>query len=370
MITSNDTAAAPGSIDILVVDDVAENLTAMRALLTRPGLTVLTAASAADALELLLKHEVALALLDVQMPQIDGFALAELMRGAERTRSVPIIFLTAAPLERGRSFRGYEAGAVDFLFKPIEPRIIESKVAVFVELFEQRRALAARNAELERALSLNETMTAVLTHDLRSPLAAIATSAEVVRRAANDERMSKAASYIKSSSSRMARMIEQLLDFSHIRSGALQLQRQRADLQSVCAVVVDEIRLAHPGAQVDLRCEGDLSGEFDPDRMMQILTNLLGNALQHGQGDAAVLVHLTGTPGELIGEVSNQGALPADVAANLFVPFRGNHTSRHEGLGLGLYIVEQFVRAHGGQVSGRTDGRQTVFTFEVPRRRT
>ncbi len=111
----------------LLVDDLEENLLALSALLQRPDLEILTARSGSEALELLLVHDVALAFLDVQMPEMDGFELAELMRGSERTRQIPIIFVTAGARDRHRLFKGYESGAVDFLFKPIEPHILQNK---------------------------------------------------------------------------------------------------------------------------------------------------------------------------------------------------------------------------------------------------
>lgn len=150
--------AARHTANVLVVDDLQDNLMALRMLLERPGLTVLTATSAAEGFDALLKHDVALALLDVEMPQINGFALAERMRNHERTRDVPIIFLTGHSFNAGRAFSGYEAGAVDVLYKPVEPRVLSSKVGVFVELYQQRRELLERNAELERLLRRNEAM--------------------------------------------------------------------------------------------------------------------------------------------------------------------------------------------------------------------
>ena len=143
-------------VNILVVDDMEDNLLSTRLLLARPGLSVLTANSAASALELLRQHEVALALLDVQMPDIDGFELAERMRRHAPTRSVPIIFMTGNIVDPSRSFQGYEAGAVDFLIKPVDPRVLESKVGVFVGLYRQRRELVEHNVELQRLLQLNE----------------------------------------------------------------------------------------------------------------------------------------------------------------------------------------------------------------------
>ncbi len=146
---SNDT------VKFLLVDDLEENLLALEALLKREGLELLKAHSGPQALELLLVHDVALAIVDVQMPGMDGFELAELMRGTERTRRVPIIFVTAGAVDMQRRFRGYEAGAVDFLFKPIEPRILQSKAEVFFELYRQRQEVARQRDQLRVAAEEN-----------------------------------------------------------------------------------------------------------------------------------------------------------------------------------------------------------------------
>lgn len=157
---SSDTS--PSAISILVVDDLEDALFSTKMLLERPGLQVLTATSASTALALLKCNDVALALVDVQMPGVSGFALAEAMRADPALRTVPIIFMTGSVFDAGRAFSGYEAGAVDFLIKPVEPRVLESKVGVFVELHRHRRELRERNAELERLLRINEKMAAEL----------------------------------------------------------------------------------------------------------------------------------------------------------------------------------------------------------------
>lgn len=162
----------PEMVKILAVDDVPENLAALDALLKREGLELLQARSGIEALEILLVHDVALALLDVQMPGMDGFELAELMRGTERTRRVPIIFLTAVATDERRRFRGYEAGAVDYLLKPVDPQIVRSKVDIFVELFRQRQELARQRDEHAAALA---RLTA---HSDNSPLAIVELDAQ------------------------------------------------------------------------------------------------------------------------------------------------------------------------------------------------
>lgn len=152
---------------VLAVDDIEENLTALEALFAGEGVELLKARSGVQALELLLIHDVALALLDIQMPGMDGFELAELMRGTDRTRRVPIIFLTAAATDERRRFRGYEAGAVDYLLKPVDPHILRNKTAVFVELYRQREELACQRDELAGALAR------IHAHSDNSPLAII-----------------------------------------------------------------------------------------------------------------------------------------------------------------------------------------------------
>ncbi len=140
-------------IKILVVDDRPENLMAIEGVLEQPGLSIITATSGNEALGLVLEHSFALILLDVQMPGMDGFEVAELMRGSEKTRHIPIIFLTAISKDETHVFTGYEKGAVDYLFKPIDPLILRSKTNVFVELFQQRKALQQSNLDLSCAVA-------------------------------------------------------------------------------------------------------------------------------------------------------------------------------------------------------------------------
>jgi two-component system sensor histidine kinase/response regulator len=353
--------------NVLVVDDMPQALVAMQALLERPGLRVLTAASATQALELLLEHEVALALLDVRMPVVDGFELAELMRGVERTRSIPIIFLTASPVDANRPFRGYEAGAVDFLHKPIDAQVIVSKVAVFVELYQQRRLLRERSDEMERLLKINEIMIAVLTHDLRTPLSAILMSARLLRLRPEGEGARLGVERIETSGKRMVRMIDQLLHFSRIRAGVVSMSHDEADLHAVCMGVVGELRQSHPARQIDVTTEGDLRGRFDTDRLAQVFSNLLSNALSHGEPEQPVTVRLDGSAADRLQcTVRNAGSIPDETLVRMFEPFKGSRDQLN-GLGLGLYIVHEFLRAHGGDVTGRNVADGVEFSFSLPR---
>ena len=356
---------------ILVVDDVPQNLVAIKALLTRPGVTVLTAASGTEALELLLVEDVAVALVDVQMPQMDGFELAELVRGTERTRHVPLIFLTASASDPVRTFRGYEAGAVDFLHKPIDPHVLRSKVDVFVELHVQRRRASLQVEQLEQALRMNEMFVAVLSHDLRNPLSAVMNGANLIPMLTQDEKVCKTAARIKSSGTRMARMVEQLLDIARVRGGRLAMKPQAADLGAVARSIVEELEQSEQ-PRLELAVHGDARGEFDPDRIGAAISNLIGNALQHGAANTPVRVQVEGEDAEtLVLRVRNEGAIPESVRATIFEPFHssGPAGGSSGGLGLGLFIVREFLAAHGGGVEARSESdTHTVFEARLPRR--
>ena len=218
---------APERVKCLLVDDIEENLTALEALLQCDGVEILKAGSGPEALELLLQHnDVALALLDVQMPDMNGFELAELLRGSERTRHVPLIFITAGSRDAGWQFKGYENGAVDFLYKPVDAHALINKANVFFELHRQKRALARELKERTEALRLNEMYMAVLSHDLRTPLTAILTAAMVLQRDPASDRVQAMATQVQNSGRRMSGMIEDLLDVARVRqAGGMPLQR-------------------------------------------------------------------------------------------------------------------------------------------------
>ncbi len=356
----------------LLVDDLEENLLALAALLQRQDVEILTARSGSQALELLLAHDVALAFIDVQMPEMDGFELAELMRGTERTRQIPIIFVTAGARDQHRLFKGYESGAVDFLFKPIEPHILQNKADVFFQLHRQKQQLARELLEKTETLRLNEMLTAVLSHDLRSPLNAILTSALLIQRRSTEQPVRDTAGRILSSGKRMSRMIEDMLDMARARlAGGIPLKREPADLGALIDRVVGEIRAAYPDRVVEVAFAGDLTGGWDGERLAQVVSNLLGNALQHGAENGAVRVTADGaSPSQVVLTVANPGTIPPDILPQLFDPFRGaqRQTGRTEGLGLGLYIVQQIVTAHGGTVDVESGTRgRTEFRVRIPR---
>lgn len=360
-------------VKFLLVDDLPENLLALSALLERDDVELLQARSGFEALELLLVHDVALAFVDVQMPDMDGFELAELIRGSERTRNIPLIFVTAGTRDEHRLFKGYETGAVDFLYKPIEPHILRNKAEVFFQLYRQKQQLAQELQERTETLRLNEMFVAILGHDLRNPLGAVMMAATLIQRAYRDDAAQKASQQIINSSKRMAKLIENMLDLARARlAGGIALGREEVRLGEVVQRVLLEYEATYPRSTIQLQVEGDDAGHWDAERLAQVVANILGNALQHGAVHGPVCLHIDGRDeGEIRLKVSNQGVIPASLLPAIFDPFRGGERTggRSEGLGLGLYIAREIVDAHGGKIGVvSNDESQTVVTIALPRR--
>ncbi|MES2788204.1 MAG: response regulator [Planctomycetota bacterium] len=385
---------SPEPVYFLLVDDLEENLRALVALLRREGLVLLKARSGPDALELLLKYEVALALVDIQMPGMDGFELAELMRGTERTRRVPIIFLTAGNADRQRKFRGYEAGAVDFLYKPLEPDILRSKADVFFELYRQRQEVAQQRDELrlateENARLLNESLQyakalqeadqrkdeflAMLAHELRNPLAPVRNAVEILRLVGSTEEVvSHAREIISRQVTHMARLVDDLLDVARIARGKIQLRTEQCDLGAIVLQTAEDYRSTLATSGVSLTVDvfgGSLQVMGDPTRLAQIVGNLLHNAGKFTPENGSVQVRAAVAGEVAVITVQDTGAgLDASVLSRLFEPFSQADQALDRskgGLGLGLALVRGLVELHGGTVTAQSPGLGQGATFTV-----
>lgn len=246
-------------VSFLLVDDLEENLISLEALLRREGLSLLKARSGDQALELLLEHDVALALIDVQMPGLNGFELAELMRGNERTRRVPIIFVTAGNTTDSRwRFQGYEAGAVDFIQKPIEADVLRSKAEVFFELYRQRQQIAAQRDELQlQAEALKESdrrkdeFLATLAHELRNPLAPLRNGLDILQRNPNGENAAEIRGMMDRQLIHLVRLIDDLLDVSRVSQGKIELRKQPVRIDKIVRSATEASRPLIDGARHD-----------------------------------------------------------------------------------------------------------------------
>ena len=231
---------------------------------------------------------------------------------------------------------------------------------------------ASERAEIERSARFSEFFIGVLSHDLRNPLAAIHTAAELLREGETDITRRNATQKIVRNSELMARMIEQLLDFTRIRAGGgMPMKRAPTDVGRLARQVVSDLP-AHVGRSVDVDEYGSSSGLYDTDRIWQAVSNLVANALQHGRAGGRVRVMIDGRSAEeVIVNVTSEGAIPEEVRAVLFDPFRRHHVhagGSGDGLGLGLYIVREIVTAHDGAITVASEGGHVTFTMTLPRR--
>ncbi|HUQ04687.1 MAG TPA: GAF domain-containing protein [Kofleriaceae bacterium] len=242
-------------------------------------------------------------------------------------------------------------------------RAIADHVAVAVVRF-------TADDELRNTVRFNELFAGVLGHDLRNPLSAIMTASQLAMMHTPGDKVMKPLTRIVSSSERMRRMIEQLLDFTRVRVGqGIPLDRQLIDLAHPVRQVMDELEDAHPERKLTLQVHGDVTGRWDADRLGQVFSNLVANAIQHGHGQE-VGVRLEGHAGNVYVEIHNEGLIPEDVLPSIFEPMSGRPTRRtgSRGLGLGLYISREIVSAHGGAVTVSSDSqRGTTFQFQLPR---
>ncbi|MFF7110405.1 hybrid sensor histidine kinase/response regulator [Pseudomonas sichuanensis] len=384
---------------LLIVDDLPENLLALGALIQGEDREVHQAQSAEQALSLLLDHEFALAILDVQMPGMNGFELAELMRGMEKTRNVPIVFVTAAGREMNYAFKGYESGAVDFLHKPLDTVAVKSKVSVFIDLFRQRKALDRQlqalersraeqeqllaqlqvaRGELERAVRMRDDFMSIVSHEVRTPLNGLILETQLRRMhlsrgnlaAFSEDKLKAMVERDERQINSLIRLVEDMLDVSRIRTGKLSIRPKAFDLGQLVQGLVQNFS-AQAGAletHIELqRCQ-TLHGEWDEFRIEQVLANLLSNALRYGERKP-VQVRLFEDGAMACVQVQDSGiGISAQNQQRIFQQFeRVAAQQASGGLGLGLYISEQIVLAHGGRIQvDSSEGSGATFSVYLP----
>jgi signal transduction histidine kinase len=394
-------------VDILVVDDDPNNIVAFEVVMRGLDVSLTTARSGEEALRQLLRSEFAVVLIDVQMPDLDGFETASLIRMRERLRHVPIIFVTAYNQDEADMRRGYGLGAVDYLFKPIVPEILRAKVQVFVDLHkrtvqvaeqaaqlveaeqrenrrrleEERRIWEAQalkvqmeeqrriNAQLAEVDRRKDEFLAVLAHELRNPLAPIVTSLELIRlQQVSDPLVNRAHGAIERQVRHLTRLIDDLLDVARISRGKLVLALEPMDLRTAIDQAVEACESTFVQSQQVLVLEGpreDVFVDGDVVRLTQVISNLLNNAARYSDRGGRVILSWGVSDGRAFVTVRDRGrGISSDFLERVFDVF-AQERDGGSGLGLGLTLVKQITELHGGQVEARSEGRGHGSEFVV-----
>jgi len=364
-LTTTRPASTETKVDILLVDDDATKRFAMKAILAPLGQNVVEAASGPDALRQLLKQDFAVILLDVRMPGMDGFEAAQLIRQRPRSELTPIIFVTALDRAETDMGRGYDLGAVDFVFAPVVPAIMRAKVTVFVELYKAQQELRRYRTQLERLVQERTTaLTAInreleafsysVSHDLRAPLLSFNGLNRTLLDDYGDALDPRAKDYLQRmrlTSERMTSVFDGLQTLFRLTSG--EIHREPCDISAMAEEVVDEMRAANPSRKVEVEIASGMTASADPRLARIMLTNLISNAFKFTSKEPVARIEI-GTEivdGDTRLFVRDNGVgFDMIYAHKLFGAFQRLHSqSEFPGAGIGLATVRRIVNRHGGR---------------------
>lgn len=386
------TELAPPVASILLVDDRPANLRALEAVLSLQGFKLVSVGSGRDALRELLAHDFALVILDVQMPELDGFETAVLMRQRPRNLTTPIIFLTALFNDPKQAALGYAAGAVDYICKPFDPAFLLAKVRVFADLYlrneilkRQGELLAARDHELLESRHILEAhkqaaemadakvaFLATISHELRTPLHALMGWTQMLRSGRLcEEKRDAALAIIERNARKQAKLVDDLIDVAYLVTGTLVLDLQNVDLAALVCSEAEAIRSDFPGRRMCVQQSSPaLMVRGDPARLRQVVHHLLENAVKFSEPNGAVDVSISGAGGRARVVVHDNGeGIAPSFLPHLFEPFRAGAVDKsRSGLAIGLALAKNMALLHDGDLIAESDGKGcgSTFTLELP----
>jgi signal transduction histidine kinase len=361
---------------VLIVDDERPNRQLLEVMLAPEAYVLLTASSGEQALALVAGEAPDLILLDVMMPDMDGYQVAKEIKSNPLTQKIPIIMVTAL-YDRDAMMLGLAAGAEDFLAKPVQRAELCMRVKNLLRLkaygdyFDQSsQVLRQQVEELGIERDLRERFVSILAHDLRGPLSAAKMSAELmIRRMEGAEEKGGLARRIERNLDRMDRMIRDLLDVSRVRAGQrLPLRLDRCDLGAVAEEVIEELSATH-GHRFELTRHEAVSGVWSHDELHRALCNLGANAVKYGVSDRPITTRVERTAGGARASVHNFGnPIPPEKRGRLFDLYARLREGPGTGWGLGLALVQACAEAHGGQaaIGESSEEAGTTFTIDLP----
>lgn len=366
---------------ILIVDDKYENIIALKRILEKYQFEVDSALSGEEALKKVLKNNYDLIILDVQMPGLDGFEVAESISGYSKTKDIPIIFLSAVSVNKQFISKGYASGGRDYMVKPFDPDVLVLKVKTFVKLYEQTRALQNMQQVLveevefrKQAERTKDEFISMASHELKTPLTSIKGYMQMVDRSVDRDQKEDAKKYLERTRQQLEKLnilIDDLLDTSKIASGKLEFKNQVYDIDPIFDNAVDIIRQTYPSHQIIKTGQAEVKIYGDQIRIEQVILNYLTNAIKYSPDSSEILFDVSVlSRDEVMVNITDSGiGIAKDKQADLFTKFYRveESSNRFQGLGMGLYICAEIIKRHHGRYGVDSDtGKGSSFYFTLP----
>ncbi len=362
--------------NILLVDDVEENLFSLESMLAGEGRFFFKALSGNDALKIAYKEEISLILMDVQMPEMDGFVTARLLKSNAKTRKIPIVFVTAINKDQHYVIQGLDEGAIDYLFKPLDISVTRSKVATLLQLYRQQIELEKKNKELQLLNQEKNRLLGIAAHDLRNPLGNIIFLSDFImdERERLSEDQLKFLNMIQGTGTYMLNLIDSLLDVSIIESGNLDLKLSEVNIVDMIQKTIDIFKIPAGKKNMNIvfeKEEANINATLDEGKIIQVMNNLISNAIKFSKPDTTIFINTGNKNGQLFITVEDQGqGIAKEEMGKLFKFFSRTSTISTHGeksTGLGLAISLRIVEAHKGKIDVQSElGKGTVFSVNLP----
>lgn len=365
---------------ILIVDDTPENLISLKKVLEKYDFEVDTASSGEEALKKVLKNSYVLIILDVQMPGMDGFEVAEAISGYSKAKETAIIFLSAANTEFKFIAKGYSSGGLDYITKPVDMNILLLKVQTFYRIYEQNRKLSEMQKTLleeiefrKEAERKKDEFISIASHELKTPLTSVKGYVQLLERSivkGDEETVKKHLGKAQIQLEKLNSLIADLLDISKIESGKLKFNKQNFSIDQLLDNVIEVMHHSNPEFKIIKTGEANCEIYGDEMRIEQVIVNFLTNAIKYSPGTNEINLSVNVNDDELYLAVKDSGiGMSPEQQKNVFEKFyRVEETShRFQGLGIGLYIAAEIIRRHGGQIGVNSIyGEGSEFYFTVP----
>ncbi len=365
---------------ILIVDDTPENLISLKKVLEKNNFEVDTASSGEEALKKVLKNSYVLIILDVQMPGMDGFEVAEAISGYSKAKETAIIFLSAANTELKFIAKGYSSGGLDYITKPLDMNILLLKVKTFYRIYEQSRKLKEMQdtllAEIEfrkEAERKKDEFISIASHELKTPLTSVKGYVQLLERSVNKGDTETVKKHLKKAQVQLEKLnslIADLLDISKIESGKLKLNKQYFSIDYLLDNVLEIMHQSNPTFKIIKKGKAGCEIFADEMRIEQVIVNFLTNAMKYSPGTEEIFITINVKDDQLYLAVKDSGIgmLPEQLEHVFDKFYRVEETSqRFQGLGIGLYISSEIIKRHGGEIGVTSNyGEGSEFYFIMP----